>query len=115
MSEGRWAIDDHIVNQGDGDGRWFLYDLHAFNDPPPCAEFYSEEEAKALMAYVTNLERENERLRKDRIKRQRAADELKDKVLQIIDECPNHNGHPQIDAWSAGKVRAWIRERVEAL
>lgn len=41
------------------------------------------------------------------------ADE-KARCLAILDACPLNDGHPQIDAWSAGKAKAWIREQIES-
>jgi hypothetical protein len=44
----------------------------------------------------------------------RCVAEERVRCLAIEALCPEHDGHPQIDCWGAGKARRWIRERIES-
>lgn len=47
-----FAIDKYVVNEGDGNGHWYLFDYEEHSDPPPFGEVYEEDRAREICAML---------------------------------------------------------------
>jgi hypothetical protein len=48
------CVDNYICKEGDGGGKWFIFDS-SFNDGPPIGEFYNAEGDARLVCALLNL------------------------------------------------------------
>ncbi len=48
------CVDNYICREGDGNGKWFIFDS-SFNDGPPFGEFYNAESDARLVCALLNF------------------------------------------------------------